>query len=123
MADKRTILAIDDNPMNLDILVNLLLMNYEILVALSAECALELLKKQKVNLIILDVMMPDMDGIEMTKILKADKRTKNIPVLLLSANHDKNIIAQGFDAGANDYIFKPFSPNELIASIDHHLNR
>jgi CheY-like chemotaxis protein len=122
MAKKRTILAIDDNPMNLDILVNLLMMNYEILVALSAECALELLKKQKVNLIILDVMMPYMDGIEMTKIVKADERTKDIPILLLSANHDRDVLNQGFDAGATDYIFKPFSPNELIASIKHHLD-
>lgn len=120
MQEQYTILAVDDNPMNLDILVNLL-KEYEMCVALSAKSRLNLLQNHKVDLVLLDVMMPNMDGIEMIKILKSKPSTRDIPVVLLSANYTQESIDRGFHAGAVDYIFKPFNPQELLTSVHNHL--
>jgi len=120
MNQKQIILAIDDNPLNIDILVDLL-KDYEILVSLSAKNGLELLKKHKVDLILLDIMMPNMNGFEMAKILKEQNSTKEIPILFLSANGDENSIEEGFNLGAVDYLVKPFRPKELLARVKTHL--
>jgi len=121
MQEQYTILAVDDNPMNLDIIVNLL-QEYNVCVALSARSGLNLLEKRSVDLVLLDLMMPNMDGVEMIEILKSQQNTKDIPVLLLSANHNQESVDRGFRAGAIDYIFKPFHPQELINCVHDHLD-
>ena len=120
MSQKLTILAVDDNPLNLDILVDLL-KEYEVLVSLNAKNGLELLKEYDVDLILLDIMMPQMNGIEMAHILKSQINTQNIPILFLSANSDEESIEDGLDAGAVDYVIKPFRPKELLARVKTHL--
>jgi two-component system alkaline phosphatase synthesis response regulator PhoP len=87
---------------------------YEVITALNGEDAIETARRELPDLIILDVMMPRIDGYEACRILKANPLTKNIPVILLTAKGrdiDKRL---GFEVGAIDYIVKPFSPNKLV---------
>ena len=91
---------------------------YEVLTALDGEQALEKARSEKPDLIVLDIMMPKLDGYETCKMLKAEAGTKDIPVILLSAkgrNVDQKI---GFEVGADDYITKPFSPRKLVERIN-----
>ncbi|MGB5965282.1 MAG: diguanylate cyclase [Sulfurimonadaceae bacterium] len=117
----QTILVVDDNPLNLDVLVDLL-SGYELLVSLNAQNALALLQENSVDLILLDIMMPDMDGIEMAKALKNNPQTASIPLLFITAKQDDESIEEGFNTGAVDYITKPFRPRELIARVKTHLH-
>lgn len=90
---------------------------YEVLTALNGEDAVDRARRELPDLIILDVMMPKIDGYEACRILKANPLTKNIPVILLTAKGrdiDKRL---GYEVGAADYIIKPFSPNKLIDRI------
>jgi two-component system sensor histidine kinase/response regulator len=118
---KETILIVDDTLTNIDILVNLL-DNYDIVVATSGEEALSILDEDEhIDLILLDIMMPDMDGFEVCKTLKKNNKHKNIPVIFLTAKFDDVSIQEGFEIGAVDYIIKPFRPIELLARIKTHL--
>ncbi|MBN1164056.1 MAG: response regulator [Candidatus Krumholzibacteriota bacterium] len=90
---------------------------YEVVTALNGEDAIEKARREQPDLIILDVMMPKIDGYEACRILKANPLTKNIPVVLLTAKGrdiDKRL---GYEVGATDYIVKPFSPNKLVDRI------
>jgi CheY-like chemotaxis protein len=118
---KETILIVDDTLTNIDILVNLL-DKYDIVVATSGEEALSILSDgEEVDLILLDIMMPKMDGFEVCKILKSDYKYKEIPIIFLTAKFDDGSIQKGFEIGAVDYIIKPFRPIELLARIKTHL--
>jgi DNA-binding response OmpR family regulator len=90
---------------------------YEVITALNGEEAVDKARREQPDLIILDIMMPKIDGYEACRILKANPLTKNIPVVLLTAKGrdiDKRL---GFEVGATDYIVKPFSPNKLVDRI------
>jgi len=117
---KQVILALDDNPANLDILVELLT-EYSILACTSAQQALGLLKKHSVDLILLDIMMPKINGLDVARIIKADSEINEIPILFISANDNEDLIEEGFDIGAVDYVLKPFRPKELLARVSTHL--
>jgi len=114
------ILIVDDNPVNIDFMLELL-HEYDVSVALDGENALEYIEKEKPDLILLDVSMPGMDGYEVCSILKGDLKTKDIPILFLSANTDADSIVKGFDAGGVDYIVKPYRPKEVLARVETHL--
>jgi two-component system alkaline phosphatase synthesis response regulator PhoP len=91
---------------------------YQVLTALDGEQALEKARAERPDLIVLDIMMPKLDGYETCKMLKADPETRSIPIILLSAkgrNIDQKI---GFEVGADDYITKPFSPRKLVERIN-----
>ena len=111
------ILIVDDTEINIDILLNLLSENYDVLVAVDGESALEIAYTENIELILLDVMMPYMDGYEMCKILKANPKTKEVPVIFLTAKVDENSIEKAFDVGGSDYVAKPFKPKELLARV------
>lgn len=90
---------------------------YEVITALNGEEAIDKARREQPDLIILDIMMPKIDGYEACRILKANPLTKSIPVVLLTAKGrdiDKRL---GYEVGATDYIVKPFSPNKLIGRI------
>lgn len=90
---------------------------YEVIAAQNGEEAIDKARREQPDLIILDIMMPIIDGYEACRILKANPLTKNIPVILLTAKGREIDKRLGYEVGATDYIIKPFSPNKLIDRI------
>ncbi|MCK5110227.1 MAG: hybrid sensor histidine kinase/response regulator [Arcobacteraceae bacterium] len=122
MNKKDTILIVDDTQTNIDILIELL-DDYDIVVATDGYSAIDILNTDSnIDLILLDIMMPDMDGFEVCEKLKSNNQTKNIPIIFITAKTDDNSIQKGFELGGVDYITKPFRPIELLARINTHLN-
>jgi len=120
--DAPTILVIDDNPGNLRVLLRYLDdAGFETLAAEDSESAFELLDYILPNLILLDVMMPEIDGFETCQQLKADERTKDIPVIFMTALNDTPSKVRGFEVGAVDYVTKPVQYEELLARVNTHL--
>lgn len=118
----RTILIVDDNPTNLHVLFELLNANsFKVAVSESGETALETLELISPDLILLDINMPGIDGYQTCRRIKANPKTKNIPVLFMSALSEPVNKVQGFDVGAVDYITKPFEALETLARIRNHL--
>ncbi|MBF0379714.1 MAG: response regulator [Magnetococcales bacterium] len=116
------ILIVDDTPANLRLLANLLTQNgYRVRPASSGKLALKSTSFQVPDLIMLDIRMPHMDGYEVCRLLKADEKTKDIPVIFLSAMDDSADKAKAFEAGAVDFISKPFQAVEILARIRTHL--
>jgi sigma-B regulation protein RsbU (phosphoserine phosphatase) len=116
------ILLVDDNATNLQVLFQTLDgRGYNLLVAKNGETALKIAGKAKPDLILLDIMMPDIDGYEVCRRLKEDAATADAPVIFLSALGDTKDKVMGLDLGAVDYITKPFQPEEVIARVNTHL--
>jgi len=118
---KPVILAVDDTPENLDVVKGLLAPKYIVKVAISGPMALKIVEKQAPDLILLDIMMPDMNGYEVCKRLKANPDTQDIPVIFLTAMDQTADESSGFDLGAADYITKPVNPPILEARVKTHL--
>lgn len=116
------ILVVDDTPSNIDILVEYLQHKYELLISLSGKQALKILETTEPDLILLDIMMPEMDGFETCIKIKENKKIKDIPVIFLTANSDEGSIKQAFESGGVDFINKPIVLSELNARIETHLN-
>ncbi|MCF8365414.1 MAG: response regulator [Bacteroidales bacterium] len=122
-ANKRKILIVDDVPKNIELAANILqTKNYNITFAKSGPIALEKVKSIQFDLILLDVMMPEMDGFEVCKILKDDDATKDIPVIFLTARSETENVVKGFELGAVDYVTKPFQTEELLARVKTHVD-
>lgn len=120
--DSFFILIVDDNPQNLQVLGKLLLNeNYKLEFAVDGETALSWVECQEFDLILLDIMMPGMSGIEVCKKLQESEKHRDIPVIFLSADTDKETILSGFDTGGRDYVTKPFDARELMARVKTHL--
>ena len=116
---KGRILVVDDEIYIVHILdFSLGMEGYEVVTALDGEQALEKVAQQKPDLIVLDIMMPKLDGYETCKALKSKPETKDIPVILLSAKGRNVDQKTGFEVGADDYITKPFSPRKLVDRIN-----
>jgi len=127
MSDKNntpeTILIVDDNSKNIQVLASILNdYNYKIKAATNGVQALDMIENSLPDLILLDVMMPELDGFQTCERLKSSDRTKNIPIIFLTAKVETEDIVQGFKLGAVDYITKPFYPEELIARVTTHLD-
>ncbi len=95
---------------------------FEVLKARDANQALAILDKETPDLIILDVMMPGVDGIELCQIIRKRKETAETPILILSARGDAESVMRGMDAGASDYLPKPILHHDLVAKVRHMLN-
>ncbi|MBN2782124.1 MAG: diguanylate cyclase [Campylobacterales bacterium] len=122
MEQKQNILVVDDEKSNIDIIINLFnKINggelYNIIPVLSGEKALKAVEKKQIDLILLDIMMPDMDGYEVCKILKSKESTKNIPVLFITSSTDDDSIIEAYSIGAADYVTKPFKAVELLSRV------
>ena len=118
---KAVILAVDDTPENLDVVKGILAPHYTVKVAISGPMALKIVEKQPPDLILLDIMMPDMSGYEVCERLKSNPETSHIPVIFLTAMEQTKDEASGFDLGAADYITKPVNPPILEARVKTHL--
>jgi diguanylate cyclase (GGDEF)-like protein/PAS domain S-box-containing protein len=116
------LMVVDDTPANLDLLVSMLeTLGYEIGVATTGESALEIIPRLQPDLILLDVMLPGIDGYETCRRLKADEALRDIPVIFITAKTEIRDLKTGFQAGAVDYIRKPIQREEVIARIRTHV--
>ena len=121
---KKVILTVDDEEHILELIsYNLERNGYEVLKALTGEEALEILDQHQVDLVLLDRMLPGIDGIEVLKQIRGDKNKKDLPVILLTAKSEEFDKVVGLEIGADDYICKPFGVHELIARIKAVLRR
>lgn len=116
------ILIIDDEAANLQVLKQILSSDYKLFFAKDGYKGIELAKSEKPNIILLDVMMPGMTGHEVCKILRTEPSTSRIPVIFVTAMADEEDEADGFTAGAVDYITKPISPAIVKARVKTHLS-
>ena len=118
MAAHVTVLVVDDDPVIMRLLeVNFEMEGYTVLTAVDGEQALERIRADGPDLVVCDIMMPKVNGLEVVERLRADEATKGIPVILLSAKAQASEVQKGLDAGADDYITKPFDPLELIERV------
>ena len=116
------ILIVDDNFKNLQVLGSTLReAKFRTAIAMNGFEALDFVKEKLPDLILLDIMMPQMDGIEVCKRLKENPKTRSIPVIFLTAKTDENTIKQAFEIGGQDYITKPFKAIELLSRVETHL--
>ena len=119
---KGNILIIDDNPENLRLLsIMLIRRGYEVRQALNGMIALRAIEIQRPDIVLLDIMMPQIDGYEVCKQIKNNPETADIPVIFLSALDEVQNKIKGFASGGADYITKPFQAEEVIARIKIHL--
>nr|WP_321411738.1 hybrid sensor histidine kinase/response regulator [uncultured Carboxylicivirga sp.] len=119
---KSSVLVVDDNPKNLQVLAALLYENnYDVEVASSGIDAIKWVNQTAFDLILLDIMMPDMDGFETGKKIKSDNKFDNIPIIFITARHDIESIEEGFKVGGVDYITKPFNQSELLVRVKNHI--
>lgn len=117
------ILVIDDNPSNVDILqARLEAHQYNVITATDGEAGLAMAIKKEPDLILLDIMMPKMDGYEVCREIKKQEKTHDIPIIFITAKTDVRDIVKGFDIGAIDYITKPINTRELLARVKTHLS-
>ena len=122
--DRPLILIADNDPDILELVAfRLESAGYEILRATDGEEALQLASERVPDLLVLDVMMPKLTGYEVTRRIRAKEATNDIPVILLTARVQDADVEQGFEAGADDYLKKPFSPQELRARVQAILGR
>ena len=120
--DKVEILIVDDTPENLDLLGRVLEMaDFEVRPATSGQAALQTAQADLPDLILLDLAMPVMDGFETCRRLKADPATKDVPVIFLTGQGEKEKVIQGFELGAVDFITKPFNTTELLRRVSTHI--
>jgi len=119
---EKNILVVDDTESNIDILVESLSDDYEVSVAMDGESALEIVAEEPPDLILLDIMMPDMDGYEVCEKLKSDEKTKSIPIIFLSGATDDASKEKGLALGAVNYITKPIDKNIVLSKLKEHLS-
>jgi two-component system alkaline phosphatase synthesis response regulator PhoP len=121
---KEKILVVDDEKDILELIdYNLSKNGYRVKTVPSGEDALELIKENDYDLIILDLMLPGVDGFDICKIIKSDKQKENIPIIMVTARADEADRVAGLEIGADHYVTKPFSPRELLAIVKATLRR
>lgn len=120
-AANKTILVVDDAEENIDILLSLL-DGYDVLVALDGESAVEIALEESVDLILLDIVMPGINGYETCRRLKQNPNTSDIPVVFITAKTDEASIEEAYDVGGVDYVSKPFKPKEVLARVKTQLD-
>ena len=117
MAKEKILIVEDDKDIRELIRYNLEREGYSTLLAENGERALTLVKNELPRLVILDLMLPDVDGLDVCKIIRHGDQTKHIPIIILTAKSEDSDVIVGLQLGADDYVTKPFSPNELAARV------
>jgi len=123
MFEKKILVIEDDNDIVELLRVNLTKEGYQVIAAKSGEEGLELAKRNSPGLVLLDILLPGADGLEICRNLKSDNKTSNIPIIMLTSKSEDLDIVTGLEVGADDYLTKPFSPKVLIARIRNVLRR
>ncbi len=121
--DKLSVLVVDDVPLNV-LLIKKMLSQYtfQLKTANSGQAALDMIAQEMPSLLLLDLMMPGIDGFEVIRRLRADEKTKKLPIIILSALNSEADIVKGFKLGANDFINKPIIMEKLISSVTTQIN-
>ncbi len=121
---KKTILVVEDEE-DIQQLVSFHLIkeNFFVLCADDGDECLEKFEREHVDLIILDIMLPGISGLELCRIIRKDPRGKHVPIIILTARSEERDVVEGLETGADDYITKPFSPKVLVARVKAHLRR
>jgi len=120
---RKKIFLVDDDIINLKTGKNALANHYDVYPLDSGKALFEMLPNVQPDLILLDIMMPEMDGHEVLKRLKADKQAAHIPVIFLTSKGDIGTVLAGISGGINDYIVKPFDPKLLLSRVDAQFNK
>ena len=123
MSKEKILIVEDDKNISKLVKYNLEKAGFECTVTITGEKALEVLDKEAIDLIILDIMLPEMDGFETCKQIKQDKKLSHIPIIMLTAKGEEVDRLVGFELGADDYVVKPFSPRELVLRVKAILKR
>lgn len=122
MNEKNKILVVDDQQENLKVVSGYLReVGYRIALSTNGEGAISILEEHKIDLVLLDIMMPGMDGFEVCRRIKAKPGTHDIPVIFLTAKVETEDIVKGFRLGGADYVTKPFNKEELLARVENHI--
>lgn len=123
MSPQPKVLIVDDEPLNVDLLHQELedFNNYQIITAFNGKEALDKIKQYQPDLVLLDLMMPVLDGFAVLSVLKADQDLRDIPVIIVSAAHDSKSIVRGIKQGADDYITKPVDVGQLKSKLKEYL--
>jgi DNA-binding response OmpR family regulator len=122
LEDNNKILIVDDVAKNIQMAMNILKNEgYKMFYAKSGEMALKLVDEHDFDLILLDIMMPDINGFEVCKKLKSNNKTKKIPIIFLSGKDSSSDIEQGYECGGIDYVVKPFITIELITKVNSYV--
>ena len=116
-SQKPVIMIVDDEPININLLRDILIGKYKIIVSKNGKQALTLAEQKQPQVILLDIIMPEMDGFEVLEKLKDNKKTNHIPVIIISALTEIEDRGVGYDIGAADYISKPFDVSEVLARV------
>ncbi|MFH1904870.1 MAG: response regulator transcription factor [bacterium] len=123
MSNERILTVEDDKHISKLVKYNLEKAGFQCTVTITGEEALEILDKEPVDLIILDIMLPEMDGLQVCKQIKQDKKLSAVPIIMLTAKGEEVDRIVGFELGADDYVVKPFSPRELVLRVKAILKR
>ncbi|MBF0450641.1 MAG: response regulator [Candidatus Magnetomorum sp.] len=117
---EKSILIIEDNQMNMEMATDLLeIAGYKVLQAENAEDGIQMARKQHIDLILMDIALPGMDGLEATRVLKKDPKTKDIPIVALTAHAMKDDNDEALKIGCSGYITKPFNTRTFASAIGH----
>ena len=122
MREEKTILIVDDTELNIEVLMGILEDKYDLLGATSGEDALAILEEESVDLILLDIMMPEMDGYEVCERIKIMQKHKDVPIIFITAKTDEDPIEKAYEVGGVDYVTKPFRTREVLSRISTHLS-
>lgn len=123
MKREHILIVEDDEDIQQLLTYNLIRKNYQVSCAVHGKQALEMIKEKKIDLILLDLMLPGFDGFEICKAVRKDPANKDIPIVMVTAKGEEADIVKGLECGADDYITKPFSPNVLLARVSTILRR
>ncbi len=121
MAKHGTVLIVDDEPTNVQMLAAMLEADYEVLMATDGQRGFDIAMSRKPDLILLDIVMPDIDGYKICARIKAQESVRHIPVIFLTALSDMAEEAHGLELGAIDYLTKPFSPSLVRVRVRNHI--
>jgi DNA-binding response OmpR family regulator len=119
--NKKKILIVDDEPHIVDLIKLTLQKNYEVFEAYTSRDAMAQIKKHEPDLIILDIMMPGEDGFHLCERIRDSKKNKNTPIIFVSAKNQHDDMMKSIDVGGDDYLTKPFDPNELEKKVKANL--
>ncbi|WP_373082678.1 diguanylate cyclase [Zhongshania sp.] len=121
VSERPRLLVVDDQPVNIQALYQVFAKDSEVFMATNGQQAIDVCRQKRPDLILLDVLMPDMDGIEVCKILKADTETQNIPIIFVTSQDSPEEETRGLEVGAVDFITKPVNPAVVRARVNTHL--